>query len=787
MRALDVKMLRDLRRLWAQSLAIAMVLACGVATLILAVGASRSLDETREAYYERYRFADVFATASRAPRQLVPTIRHIDGVLAAEARVSQGAILDIEGMPEPATGIVLSLPEAGEPALNRLYLRSGRLPDADRTGEVAVSAGFAEAHGFRIGARFRAVINGKRRDLEITAIVLSPEFVYSIGPGDMVPDNRRFAVIWMPQRALEALGDLEGAFNSVSVGLTRGADERAVIAELDRILRPYGSTGAYGRRDQMSHAFLDSELQQLRAMAKVIPPIFLFVSAFLINMILTRLISLEREQIGLLKALGYGRAVIAWHYLKLVVAISLIGIAIGIGAGMWLGNGLTRLYAEFFSFPFLLFVLQPDIYVIAATAGVAAAVAGALKAVMAAVRLPAAVAMRPPAPERYRRSLVARLGLGRYVSQLTIMAMRHLVRWPVRSALTSLGTALSVSILILALFTTGSINFMIDTIFFRTDRQHATVTFADRKGPDALEAVRRLPGVLRAEPFRAEAVRLTNGHLSRRLSIVGKTPDARLSRVLDAGLAPMTVPETGLAVSERVASLLGLRRGDLVEVAFLEQDGRTGHLPVTEIISSYIGLSVFMNIDSLDRAAGEGPRISGAYIAADAARLEELYDAVKATPALAGIALQRVSQEKFRETIEQNITIMTSVYLVLAVIIAFGVVYNSARIQLSERGRELASLRVFGFTRNEVARVLILEMSVITLAAQPLGWLLGYGFTFAVVRGFDSDLFRIPHVTEPAAFAKASLIVLAAAAASAFIVHRRVNRLDLIRVLKTRE
>lgn len=787
MRALDVKMLRDLRRLWAQSLAIAMVLACGVATLILAVGASRSLDETREAYYERYRFADVFATASRAPRQLVSAIRHIDGVLAAEARVSQGAILDIEGMPEPATGIVLSLPEAGEPALNRLYLRSGRLPDADRTGEVAVSAGFAEAHGFRIGARFRAVINGKRRDLEITAIVLSPEFVYSIGPGDMVPDNRRFAVIWMPQRALEALGDLEGAFNSVSVGLTRGADERAVIAELDRILRPYGSTGAYGRRDQMSHAFLDSELQQLRAMAKVIPPIFLFVSAFLINMILTRLISLEREQIGLLKALGYGRAVIAWHYLKLVIAISLIGIAIGIGAGLWLGNGLTRLYAEFFSFPFLLFVLQPDIYVIAAMAGVAAAVAGALKAVMAAVRLPAAVAMRPPAPERYRRSLVARLGLGRYVSQLTIMAMRHLVRWPVRSALTSLGTALSVSILILALFTTGSINFMIDTIFFRTDRQHATVTFADRKGPDALEAVRRLPGVLRAEPFRAEAVRLTNGHLSRRLSIVGKTPDARLSRVLDAGLAPMTVPETGLAVSERVASLLGLRRGDLVEVAFLEQDGRTGHLPVTEIISSYIGLSVFMNIDSLDRAAGEGPRISGAYIAADAARLEDLYDAVKATPALAGIALQRVSQEKFRETIEQNITIMTSVYLVLAVIIAFGVVYNSARIQLSERGRELASLRVFGFTRNEVARVLILEMSVITLAAQPLGWLLGYGFTFAVVKGFDSDLFRIPHVTEPAAFAKASLIVLAAAAVSAFIVHRRVNRLDLIRVLKTRE
>jgi len=785
--ALNLKLVRDFRRLWAQALAVALVLACGVATLILAIGAYRSLEETRRAYYERYRFGDVFASATRAPKSLGVVINEIEGVAAAELRVVEPVLLDIADMREPATGVVVSLPELGEPAVNAILLRQGRLPEAGHRLEVVVNEDFAEAHGFLPDSTFQAIMNGAKTELTIVGIALSPEYVYALGPGDLMPDARRFGVIWMSEETVAPLFDLDEAFNSVSLRLLRGASEAAVIDDLDRVLAPYGGTGAYGRRDQISDAFLDGELTQLSAMARIIPPIFLLVSAFLINMILSRLIALEREQIGLLKALGYRSSSIAWHYLKLVLLIAAVGIVIGFAAGTLLGRGLTSLYGRFYSFPFLIFRSDLDVYAIAAGISFAAAGAGAVKAVYSAVRLPPAVAMRAPAPPTFNQFLGGMLGRARLLSQLTIMALRHLLRWPVRAATSMLGTSLSAALLIVALFSFDSVDFMIDVLYFQSDRQDATLSFTEERPPSALAAVNALPGVLSAEPFRSVAVKMRNGPRERRISIVGKPPGTDLSRVLDLDLRPVFLPETGLALGERVANILDVRRGDLVEVQLLEGERRSIDVPVTEIIQSYLGLVVFMNLDALDRLAGEGPRISGVYLALDEASLDALYRSVKQTPAVSGVTLQAASRGQFEQTVRENITIMVSVYVTLSIIIAFGVIYNSARIQLSERARELATLRVLGFTKREVSQVLLTELVVIVALAQPLGWLIGYGFAVAVISGFESDIFRVPLVVSPETFAYASLVVLAAAAVSAFVVRRRVDFFDLVQVLKTRE
>ncbi len=787
MRVLDKKLLRDMRRLWVQSLAIALVLSCGVATLILAVGSHRSLDETRNAYYERHRFAHLFANATRAPRRIAREIEQVPGIAAVEPRVIEPVILDVPGMAEPGSGLAISIPDHGAPRLNRLYIRKGRLPHPTHSGEAAATSGFATAHSLKLGAKLRAIIDGKKRELKIVGIVDSPEFVYALGPGDLVPDDRRFAVLWIPERELEAITDRKEAFNNLTARLLKNANFEHVRSQVDALLRPFGGTGAYGRRDQISHAILDSELEQLAAMARVIPPVFLFVSAYLINMILSRLIALEREQIGLLKALGYANWTIAWHYIKLVLLIAAVGIAIGFLAGTWLGRGLTKLYGEFFSFPFLIFTQSADVYIIAAAVSAGAAVAGALKAVIGVVRLPPAVAMRPPAPTAYRRSLAARLGLSKLFSQLTNMALRHIARWPVRAGLTAFGTSLAVALLVVAMFARPSIDYMIDTIFFQSDRQDATIGFAQAKGPESLLSVAQMPGVLNAEGFRHLSVRITNGPRSRRLVITGKPAGATLSRVLDLDLKPVRIPEQGLAVSERVAQLLDLKRGDRVQVELLEEGRGVVDVQVSAIIQSFLGLVVFMDLDALNRLIGLGPRISGAYVSINQAHLLPLYDKIKSTPALSSIALQTQSRLKFREIIERNITISTTLYIVLAVIISFGVVYNSARIQFSERARELASLRVLGFTRSEVARVLLIELLIIVALAQPLGWLSGYGLTWAVIQGFASDQFRVPLIIDSATFATASLIVCAVALISAAIVHHRVKRLDLIRVLKSRD
>lgn len=786
-RALDLKLLRDLRRMWAQTLAIALVLACGVATLILAVGTYRSLEETRRAYYERYRFGDVFAAATRAPKLLDDQFRAIPGVAAAELRIVKPVLLDIAGMAEPATGMAISLPDHGEPAVNALFLREGRLPEVGKELEVVINENFAKAHGFTPGSDFRAILNGSKTDLHVVGIALSPEYVYAIGPGDLLPDNKRFGLLWMSEQALAGRFDLDGAFNSLSLRLSRGASEAAVIDAVDRILSPYGGTGAYGRKDQTSDAFLDSELNALAAMARVTPPIFLLVSAFLINMVLSRLIALEREQIGLLKALGYYGRDVAWHYIKLVIAIAVVGIVIGFVAGTWLGDGMTRIYAEYYTFPFLIFRRSVDIYAIAALVSLAAAVGGAAKVVYSVLALHPAVAMRPPAPPLFHQFLGGAVARLRVLSQLTVMALRHIIRWPVRAAIATLGTALSVAVLVVALFTLDSTDFMIDVIYYQTDRQDASFHFTSERPPSVMSAVENLPGVLHAEPYRALPVKIRHGHHERRLSIIGKPPNADLSRVLDRELHPVVLPENGLALSERVAEILDVKRGDLVQVQFLEGERRIVDVPVTEIIQSYIGLMVYMDIDALNRISGTGPRVSGMYLEVDEAATNALYRKAKDTPALSGMALQAVARQNFRDSIEQNIVIMTTVYVTLSVIIAFGVVYNLARIQLSERARELATLRVLGFTRAEVSQVLLTELGVGVAAAQPLGWLIGYGFAYAVIIGFASDLYRVPFVVSSKTFVVASLVVLGAALVSALVVRRRIDRFDLVQVLKTRE
>jgi putative ABC transport system permease protein len=787
MRSLDKKLMRDFRRMWAQVLAIALVLASGIATLVLALGALRSLDETRAAYYDRYGFADVFASVTRAPVSVAGKLAEIPGVATVDTRIRKLALLDIEGFSQPATGLFISMPDRGGQKLNRLYLREGRLPEPGLANEIVINESFAKAHRFRPGAEVKAILNGRLRTLTVVGLGLSPEFIYAVGPGDLMPDDRRFGVFWMSGLALASIFDLEGAFNSVTMKLVPGVDEAGVIDRIDRVLARYGGTGATGRKDQTSHAFLDAELKQLTALARVMPPIFLLVAAFLINITLSRLVALEREQIGLLKAIGYGPPTIAIHYVKLVLAIALTGIVIGALLGAQLGRGLTRLYGDFFHFPFLIFTQDPAIYILAAAVSIVAAVSGALRAVLDVLRLPPAVAMQPPSPPRYRKLLGARPRWLPPLSQTATMAMRNMVRWPLRSAFTLLGIALACGLMVTALLSFDSVELMVDVAFSRMDRQHATIEFGEPNHTRAVRAIAGLPGVLRTEPYRSAPVRLVNGARSRQLSIVGLGEHRDLSRVIDAEFRPVPLPESGIAISERVAEILDLKRGDRVTVEATTGKRRITEVAVTDVVKSYFGLGVFMRLETLDALLDDGARITGVRFSYDKSRETELFKAVKTTPAISAIALNRVSLVKFRETIAQNINYMVTIYAMLAIVITFGVVYNSARIQLSERARELASLRVLGFTRGEVSWVLLSELAILTVAAIPLGWMFGYGFGTLLIKSFSSDLYRVPFVIERATYAAAALIVLCAAAVSALVVRRRVDRLDLVSVLKTRD
>jgi len=787
MHALDIKLFRDFIRLWPQALAIAFVIAGGAATLVMAVGSYRSLDETRLAYYERYRFADIFAVVKRAPKTLVERIAEIPGVAAVDARIAKLALLDIPNYREPATGQFISLPETGEPILNHLYLRAGRLPEPNKDGEVVVSESFAKAHGFAPGARFSAILNGRKRELEIVGLALSPEFIFAVGPGDIMPDDRRFGIIWMSEKTLANAYDLEGAFSSVNLKLLRDASEREVIQRLDAILDKYGGRSAYGRKDQTSHAWLEHELDMLKNMSQTLPPIFLLVAAFLVNITLGRIVALEREQIGLIKALGYRSSTIAFHYTKFVIVIVMLGIAIGSVAGMWLGAYITRIFGDFFRFPFLIFIQTPDLYLTAAALSLVAAVLGAVHALRDVVRLPPAVAMQPPAPPQFHHVLPSRVAVGRLLSQPTMMLLRNLAHHPVRATFTTLGMALAVAILVVSLFTRGTMEQLIDVTYFLADRQDATLTFVEKRGDNVVNQVMQLPGVLAAEPYREVPVRIRKGNIERRILISGRPREADLKRIIDVDLRPVELPEGGLAISGMLAAILDARVGDMVEIDVLEGQRRTVPLPVAALVEDYFGIKGMMDSHALSRLMREAPAVSSVNLSFDEKNADLLYGAVKGMPTVSAMGLQRLSLENFRQVVALLITTMASIYTALAAIIAFGVVYNSARISLSERARELASLRVLGFTRGEVLRILLLELALLTLLAQPPGWVIGYGLAWIMKTQLAGELMRVRLVVDHSTYVLSSAIVLGAALLSALVVRQRVGQLDLVAVLKTRD
>jgi putative ABC transport system permease protein len=758
-----------------------------VAALVLAVGSFRSLQETRIAYYERYQFADVFALVKRAPKALLDRIAEIPGVAAVDARIAKLALLDVPGFAEPATGQFLSLPEGRQPVLNRLYMRAGRLPEPGHADEVVVNEGFAKTHGFSPGSRFSAILNGRKRELIIVGTALSPEFVYSIGPGDRMPDERRFAIVWMTEKALASVYDLDGAFSSVSLKLLRDASEPEVIQRLDALLDPYGGQAAYGRRDQTSDAYLDHGLEMLKNMSRTLPPIFLLVAAFLVNLTLSRIVALEREQIGLLKALGYGSASIALHYVKFVFIIVVLGIAVGSAVGTWLGMYITELYGDYYKFPFLVFLQNPDLHVIGAGLSLIAASIGALRAVKEVVALPPAVAMQPPAPPRFRRLLPGKFAIRHVLPQPVVMMVRNVTGHPIRAAFTTLGMALATAILVVSLFLTGTMENLIDVTYFMSDRQDATVSFVERHPLNVVEQMARLPGVLAVEPYREVPVRIRHASLERRVKISGRPRDPDLNRIIDVDLHPVVLPKDGLAVSAWLAGLIGVGVGDVVELDLLEGQRRTVALPVTALVEDYFGIQGMMGQEALAQLMREAPAVNSVNLSFDANASPAFYAAIKQLPTVSGMALQRLSLANFRAALAVLVTTMANIYIGLATIIAFGVVYNSARISLSERARELASLRVLGFTRPEVLRILLLELALLTLIAQPPGWGAGYALALLLKTNMQGDVMRVRLVVENLTYALATGIVTVAAVCSVLVVRQRLNRLDLVAVLKTRD
>jgi len=785
-RSLERKLLRDLWTLKTQVLSIALVIACGIGGFLGSLATHDSLLWSRQHYYDTARFGHVFASAKRAPASLAARLRDIPGVAEVETRVVRDAQLSLPGVIPPMIARLIGIDPARLPSTNRLTLTSGRWPAPGARAEVVVNQRFLEARRLKLGQEMRVLLNGKLERLRLVGTALSPEYIYATRGGGM-PDDEWFAVLWIDAEALAAAFNMEGAFNSVVLRLQRGASTELAVAALDRLLAPYGGFGAIAREDQVSNKIVTQEINQQKIFGTVLPTIFLVVAAFILNVVLHRQVNAQRGEIAALKALGYPDRDIAAHFLKFASVIVALGAGLGTWLGHWLGNAMTGLYTEVFHFPEFHFRLEAWLVLTGAGAALAAAALGALAAMRSILRLRAAEALRPPAPAEFRPLLVERLGYAELLTSAQRMIMRNLERKPVRAAITVVGIAGSVAIVIGGTFWADSIEWFMDVQFNRAQRAQVLVGFAEAVPRAALNDLARLPGVKQAEVSRAIPVHLRAGHRSYRTALSGLTEGAELQRVLDADLRAAKLVPGAVLLTTRLAEQLAVRPGDRVEAELLEGKRVKATVRVGGTVDEMVGMNAWMRLEDLNRLARESEVVSAAALLVDRVDEPVLLARLKEIPAAAVVIVQRTLLETFRNTSARNVLFFTAVLSIFAAVIAIGVVYNNARIQLAERAWELASLRVLGFTRAEVSVLLLGELGLEIALAIPVGFLAGFGLAAFFVSLLPHDVIAFPLVVYPTTYLLAGAVVAAAGVASALIVRNRIDKLDLVAVLKTRE
>ena len=787
MHPLDRKLLRDLWRLAPQLLAIALLASIGVAMAVMSRSALKAVGSAQERFYGETRFADVFATAVRAPRSLLERLRGIDGVVAVDGRAVAAGLLDVSGLDRPASLRLVALPDDAAAALNGLVLRRGRLPAAGQRDEAVASPAFVEAARVGLGDRLAATVAGRRVAFTIVGVAQSAEFVYLPAGDSWLPDDAHTAVLWVARARVEDVAGLVGAFSQVSAKLAPGVAAEPVLQRIDRLLAPYGGLAAVTRDDQPSHHFVAAALKRMAKLGVILPPLFLVVAAGLVYLVVGRLVDTEREQIGLLKAFGYTDLEVAAPYVKLGAIVGLAGSVLGALAGELLAIVVTNLYEQYFRFPALPPRFASGAFLAAGSLAWAAATIGALFAVRRAVALRPAAAMQPLPPTHYRSGRLDRWLSRCRVDHPTRIALRRLARYPVKSSLTACGLASSLALLVGMLFVYDAIDVVVREAYFHAQRWQAQLSFVHPRAAAAIAEVLRLPGVVDAQPVRTVATFVQGAAGRRRVPLVGLDDDTRLARPSDDMHRPLFPLAGGVALSRALAAQVGVRPGDVVDIEVLEGRRPRAAWQVVALSDDLSGLFAYVERRRLNALLGDGDLSSGANLLVAADALPELYRAITRRPQVAGIALRDAIVRNWRTRVAGEMVVTISIDVLFGALIAFGVAYNMGRITLAERSRDLATLQVLGFTPGECAYVLCGELALLALAAAPLGVGLGVGVAHGIAAAFSRDELRLPVVVGPATVGLALSAYAASVAIAAWTVARRVPRMELVAVLKTRE
>jgi putative ABC transport system permease protein len=785
--ALDRKILRELRQMRSQVITIALLIICGLSLMIATSISYDSLRAARDSFYRDYRFADLFADFQAAPRSIMDRMRGISGIRLLEERIVADGLVEVRGQDEPAVGLLLSIPSEVQPRLNRIFVREGRLPREAQFPEVFLHEAFAAAQHLKPGDVISVLVKGQRIRLHIVGLGLSPEYVYALGSGVPLPDDRHFAVLWMAEPVLGRLVGFQDSFNSIAVTLDKSRASAAIKEDLRILLGPYGNKAIRERMNVPSHMFLDDELTEQKTLSRFSPLVFLSIAIFLIHVIMSRMIHMHRPQIAVLKAVGYRDREIAWHYTKLIVVMMLFGTIPACGLGIMLGHSIVDLYQNFFRFPALTAVVDPGILLLSFATGIASGVLGGMTAIHSILRLQPAEALKPPVPPAYHAIFLDRLGLWEKLALSSRITLRNLMLRPWRLGLTMLGMAAALGIMISSGSMKDMVNFLLKAQFQYIQRESISITLQRPVSVNGLQELADLKGVQRVEGYRALAVRIHYGRWEKETALLGWPARSELRQRLNKDLDQEPLPVHGIFVSRYFQTQWGLKAGDRIDVDILEGAYPRRSLTVAGFSDDLMGITVHMRIEEVWELLDEDPGYNMISLKVDPHWLSSLYVKLNQYPLVATVTLRDAVYDGFYESMGSMLQVSTGLLTLFAFIIAIGLIYNTVIMNFSERSREMATLRVLGFD-NIFLFLLLMDVIMIQVFVSLIpGSFIGYKMTEWLLGSMRTETLSPPVLARGSTYAIGIATMLLALIVSAWSLSRLLRRLSLTEALKAKE
>lgn len=772
---------REILSFKAQVFSIGIVVGIGIGVYFGFSTTYESLLESRDRFYQSAKLPDLFTRVSKAPNYLLSQIRGIEGTEQVEGRIEQDALISLPKMTEPGVGHFISIP-AGQPELSQLFLVKGRLPNPN---EILVSEGFFNAQTLKLGDSLFATLNGKQKEFSISGVAVSPEHIIAIQPGSPMPDDLHFAVIWIHQSVLESTLDMRASFNSLALTVKPNSSIERIKTEIDDLLSRYGGTNTYSRDKQISAVYVREELKQLSVQAQSIPIIFFLVAAFILNIVISRLVRTQRTQIATLKAVGHRNITISQYYFTLSFLIVLIGALFGILLGVWIGKNMVELYGYYYHFPILVYKFSFSRLFISILFGFGTAFIGTYSSLKKVFRLQPAEAMRPPAPISYANSWLENRGIFQFLKPQMRMVIRGIATSPFRSIMVGLGVSFSIVLLVLGLFWGDSLETLLMGQYGFRQKETGRIQLTREMQNSVVYQIARLPGVIEAEGYRTVPVEIKFNNERETSSIIGYPPNFKLSEVMDEDFNPIPLPTSGLHIGELLANKLGVQIGDQLDLEVLSSKKPKFTLTVRQIIPSFFENNILTSRKELAQIMQTDDLVNQVLFRSFGDSTE-LYTKLKEIPTVLSVTYKDSAMKVFYDTSAKFLLVFAFIFSLFAGAIAFGISYNNLRVTLSERDWEVSTLMILGFKNSEVFKILISEVFTLVIGFIPLGWVMGYYNAKWLLLKLSMEEFPIPfHVSQFTYFLSA-IIVVGATGISFLLIFLRLKKLDLVATLKSR-